>query len=44
MENYFQVLNHQIPVELKDLYQEITKEFEEKVYDSKFTENNHEEA
>lgn len=42
MENYFRVLNHQIPIELKSLYQEISKEFEAKVYDSKPTENIHE--
>ena len=44
MQNYFRVSNHQIPIELKDLYLEISKEFEARVYDSISMEKNYEEV
>jgi hypothetical protein len=34
MNDYFEVLNFQIPSELKPLYESISEEFEKRVYDA----------
>jgi hypothetical protein len=34
MNEYFQVLNFQIPIELRSLYEAISKEFEKRIFDS----------
>ncbi len=34
MNDYFEILNFQIPNELKSLYESISKEFEKRVFDS----------